>query len=141
MDTKKFLFGTLAGGIAFFLLGYLFYGLVLMNFYSAHAGSATGVSKSMEEMGWGALILGNFAFGALLTYIFLKWANITTFVSGASGGSVIGLLMGLSYNLTSFGTTNIMDLTAALTDVVVSCLMTAIVGGIVGLVLGMGGKQ
>lgn len=141
MDTKKFLFGTLAGGIAFFLLGYLFYGLALMSFYSAHAGSATGVAKSMEEMGWGALLLGNFAFGALLTYIFLKWANISSFASGASAGAVIGLLMGLSYDMTSYGTSNIMDLTAALTDVVVSSVMTAIAGGIVGLVLGIGGKK
>lgn len=141
MDTKKFLFGTLAGGVTFFFLGYLVYGLALMSFFSAHAGSATGVAKSMEEMGWGALILGNFAYGALLTYIFLKWANISTFASGASGGAVIGLLMGLSYDMTSFGTTNIMDLTAALTDVVVSSVMTAIVGGIIGLVLGMGSKK
>lgn len=140
MDTKKFLFGTLAGGIAFFLLGYLFYGIALMNFYSAHAGSATGVAKSMEEMGWGPLILGNLASGALLTYIFLKWAKITTFGGGASGGAVIGFLMALGYDMVSYGTTNIMDLTAAATDVVVAAVMTAIAGGIVGAVLGMGSK-
>ena len=141
MDIKKFLVGTLAGGIAFFLLGYLFYGFALMNFYSAHAGSATGVAKSMEEMGWGYLILGNLASSALLTYIFLKWANITTFGGGASGGAVIGFLMGLSYNMVTYATTNIVDLTAAATDVVVASVMTAIAGGIVGAVLGMGGKQ
>jgi hypothetical protein len=140
MDTKKFLIGTLVGGIAFFLLGYLVYGFALTNFFSGHSGTATGVSKSMEEIGWGWLILGNLASGALLSYIFLKWANIATFAGGASAGAVIGFLMALSFDMVSFGTTNIMDLTGSLADVVAASLMTAIAGGIIGAVLGMGSK-
>jgi len=141
MDTKKFLIGTLAGGIAFFFLGYLIYGLALTSFFAAHSGTATGVMKPMEELTWWALILGNLASGALLTYIFLKWANITTFGSGASGGAVIGFFVALSFDMISFATTNMMDLTAAFADVVVGALMTGIAGGIIGAVLGMGSKS
>lgn len=48
MNTKRFLLGGLAGGIAFFLLGYLFYGTLFSDFFSKNAGSATGVSRQME---------------------------------------------------------------------------------------------
>ncbi len=33
MNTKKFFIGTLAGGIVFFFVGYLIYGLALSGFY------------------------------------------------------------------------------------------------------------
>lgn len=139
MDIKKFLLGTLAGGIAFFFLGYLIYGMALMSFFTAHSG-ASGAQKPMEELVWWALIVGNLASGALLTYIFLKCANITTFGSGASAGAVIGFFVSLSYDMISFATTNMMDLTASFTDVIVGSVMAAIAGGIIGVVLGMGNK-
>lgn len=141
MDTKKFLLGAVSGGIAFFLLGYLIYGMALMSFFAEHAGSATGAMKSMEEMAWWALILGNLSLGALLSYIFVKWANISSFGTGASGGAAIGFFMSLSFDMTSFATTNMMDLTGAFADVAVGTVMTAIAGGCVGAVLGMGNKS
>ncbi len=42
MDTKKFLIGTLAGGVAFFLIGYLIYGIALTDIMAQQSGSATG---------------------------------------------------------------------------------------------------
>jgi len=138
METKKFLLGAVAGGIAFFFLGFLIYGVALEGFYQSHSGSATGAMKSMEDMSWWALIIGNLSFGALLSYVFLKWANISTFGSGATGGAMIGFFVALSYDMTSFATTNMMDLTGSLADVAVGTVMSAIAGGCVGAVLGMG---
>ncbi len=140
MDMKKFLTGTLVGGIAFFFLGYLIYGLALMDFMTAHSGSATGVMKSMEEMTWWALILGNLGYGALLAYIFTKWADVKSFGGGASAGAAIGFLMAFSFDMSMFGTSNIMDLTGACTDIVAATVMNAVAGGAVGAVLGMGNK-
>ncbi len=139
MDAKKFAIGTLAGGIAFFLLGWLLYGMLFMKFFEANAGSATGVAK--EAMDWWALILGNLAMGALLTFIFLRWANISTFMGGLKAGAVIGLLMALGFDLSMYGTSNIMNLSATFMDVVVFTLMAAIAGGLTGLMLGMGEKK
>lgn len=138
MDTKKFLMGTLAGGIALFFLGYLFYGVLFMGFFEANQGTATGVMKEDMQLVWWALILGNLALGALLSYIFLKWANISTFGSGAQAAAVIGLLTSLSWDMISLATTNIGTLTGALADVAVFTVMCAIAGGVVGMVLGMG---
>ncbi len=72
MDTQKFTIGTLVGGIVYFLLGYLVYGLLLAGFFQSHSVAVAGSMKKMEEFVWWALILGNFAGAALLTYIFLK---------------------------------------------------------------------
>lgn len=139
MDAKKFAIGTLVGGIAFFLLGWLMYGMLFMNYFQANAGSATGVNKEAMDM-W-ALFLGNLAMAALFTLIFLRWAGVSTFVGGLKAGAVIGLLIALGYDLTMFGTTNIMTLGGVMMDVVVYTVMSAIAGGLIGLVLGMGKKE
>ncbi len=139
MDTKKFLTGTLVGGIVFFFVGYLFYGMALESFFTEHS-SGVGM-RTMEEMVWWALILGNMAQAALLTYIFLKWANISSFGSGASAAATVGFLTALGMNMIRFATTNSFDLTASLTDVGVVTVLTAIGGGAIGAVLGMGKKS
>lgn len=138
MNNKKFWIGTLVGGVAFFILGFLIYALALDSFMQNHAGTATGVMKT--EMQYWPLILGNFALAALFSYIFLKWAHIESFASGMRAAIIIGLLMSLSYDLVMYDTTNIMDLTGAIVDIIAFSIMSGIGGGIIGLVVGMGRK-
>ena len=57
MDTKKFLFASLAGGILFFVSGYLAYGVLLRDFMVA-AGM-----KETPDMG--VLILSQLIFGGV----------------------------------------------------------------------------
>jgi uncharacterized membrane protein len=140
MNSKKFLIGTLVGGIVFFFLGYLFYGVALASFFKQHSAAVSGSMKTMDQILWWALILGNLASGALLTYIFLKMTNITSFGRGAGTGAAIGFFMALSMDLIRFAVENGPDLTATLTDVVVGTVMTAIAGGAIGAVLGAGEK-
>ncbi len=140
MDIKKFWLGTLAGGVTFFFLGYLIYGVAMMDFFMSHAGSATGVMK-MDDMVWWALIVGNLSWAAMIAYVFVKWANVKSFSGGLSAAAAIGFFTALGMDLTHYGTSNIMDLSGALTDVVLSTAMTAITGGVIGAVLGMGNKS
>lgn len=139
MDAKKFALGTVAGGVTYFLLGWLIYGVVLVKFMDANMGSATGVMKETPDFLW--LIIGNLAWGALLTWIFLRWAGIKTFGAGAQAGLVLGLIMALAYDSMMYGTTNVMNMTGMLADVVVTTVMSAVAGGVVGWVLGMGAKS
>jgi hypothetical protein len=44
-------------------------------------------------------------------------------------------------DLVRFATSNSLDLAASLTDVVVATVMTALAGGVIGAVLGMGSKS
>ena len=141
MNTKKFVIGTLVGGISFFFLGYLIYGLALASFFSQHTIAVSGSAKTMNEIVWWALILGNLASGALLAYIFLKLGNITSFGSGAGTAVAIGFFVTLSMDLIRFATSNTFDLTAMFADVVVGTVMYAIAGGVIGAVLGKGNKK
>lgn len=136
MNNSKFVVATLAGGITYFILGFLVYAVALEGFYSAHAGSATGVAK-MDMQFW-PLILGNLSHAALLAYVFLKWAGIKTFGAGFSAGITIGFFVSLGFDMVQYDTANLMDLTGTLVDVIVYATMTGIVGGIVGWVIGMG---
>ena len=43
MNTKSFLIATIVGGVSFFILSSLFYGMLMVDFFAANAGSATGV--------------------------------------------------------------------------------------------------
>lgn len=138
MNSKKFFIGTLAGGIAFFFLGYLFYGLALYGFFNSHSTAAPGSTKQMSDIVWWALILGNFASGALLSYIFLKLGNIGSAGTGASTGAAIGFFVALSGDLIRYATSNSFDLTAMVVDVLVGVVMYAIVGGIIGTLFGRG---
>jgi hypothetical protein len=139
MNTKVLL-AALAGGVTSFLLGWLFYGILLMDFFNSNQGSATGVMKDEASMGWIPLILGNLATGLLFALIYSRWANISTFRTGAIGGSWVGLLMALGYNLSMLGTTNIMNATGALVDSALWAVIGAIIGGVVGWTLGYGNR-
>ena len=136
MDAKKRIMATLAGFVVLFLLGWILYGMLLMDFYASNSGSATGVPRAETEMVWWALIVGNVLQAYLLVYIFGKWANITTFAGGLQAGATIGLILGFAFNLTMFATTNMMNLTAAMVDPFVGAVMMGITGGVVGMVLG-----
>jgi hypothetical protein len=139
MDIKKFVFGTLAGGVVYFLLGFLVYAILLEDFFTGH--TVSGIMKSDEQMKYYPLAFGNFAHAALLAYVFLKWANIKTFGEGVVGGAIIGFFMTAGFNLISYDTARIMSAVGTVTDIFVYTAMTALVGGIVGAVLGMGSKS
>ncbi len=136
MTIKSRILATVVGFVVLFLLGWLLYGALLMDFYASNAGSATGVNRGEDEMVWWALIAGNFLQAYLLVYIFGTWAGIKTFMGGLKGGATIGLILGFGMNLTIYGTSNMMNLTATLVDPFVFAIMMAITGGAIGWMLG-----
>ena len=139
MNTKNLLLGGIAGGVVYFLLGWLFYGTLFAGYFHDHQGAATGVERKMEEMVWWALIAGNLIAGFLLSYIFSK-AGVSTLSSGLITGAVIGLLMSCAMDLIMYATTNTISKSAMLADVGISTVMSAIAGAVVGAVMGMGNK-
>jgi hypothetical protein len=137
MNSQKFIVGGIVGGIVFFLLGWLTYGMLLKDFM------ANNLSTSMRadaDTIWWALILGQIAGGFLLAYVIGK-AGATSAGAGAGVGFIVGLLVCLSYDLTMYGvSTTIVSLKGLAADVAVSAVMGAIVGGVVGWVMGMSKK-
>ncbi|MBW0177854.1 hypothetical protein [Sediminibacterium sp.] len=140
MNTTKMLISGIAGGIAAFFAGWVIYGMLLMDFMSQNSGTATGVMRADADMVWWALIAGNLLTGILYSYIFNRWANINTLAGGLSAGATIGLIMGAAFDLTMFGTSNILALKAVWVDIAASAVLGAITGAVVGWVNGMGKK-
>lgn len=137
MNLQKLAIGSVAGGVVYFLLGYLCYGVLLKDFFDSNTNP--NFVADMEKMTWWALILGNLFSGALLAYIFGK-ANVSTAGGGASTGFVVGLLVALSFDLIMYGVLHSTTIKAVAADVAVSAVMSAIAGAVVGWVLGMGKK-
>ena len=139
MNTKKFLIGGLVGGIVYFLLGYVFYGRLLSDFFHNNAGTASNVDRAMDQFVWWSLVLGNVFQGCLLSYVFVK-SNVNSVGSGLVTGAVVGLLTAASYDFISFGVSNLMTTKSVLGDICTFTIMSAITGAIVGWVCGLIGK-
>ncbi|WP_420577270.1 DUF1761 domain-containing protein [Ekhidna sp.] len=136
MTAKNRILATLVGFVVLFLLGWLFYGILLMDFYADNTGSATNLMRAEDEMIWWALILGNLLQAYFLVYIFSKWEDINTFGAGFKGGAILGLILGLGFNLTMYATSNMMNLIGTLVDPIVYMVMMGITGGVIGMMLG-----
>lgn len=134
MNSKNFVWAGLAGGITYFLLGWLFYGILLMDFMQNMAGSATGVDRGEDMIMW-AIFVGNLASGFLLSYIFTQIGNVNTAAAGAKTGFWLGALLSAGVDFVMYGTTNLMILRGVLLDVLVFAVLSAIAGTVVGWVI------
>lgn len=140
MGNNKIIFAGLAGGVTLFLLGWLIYGMLLMEFMAANAGSATGVPKSETEMSLLWIFIGNLSTAFLLALIFGKYGNIKDAMAGATAGAMFGFFLSLGFDGVMYGTTHIMNMTGMFVDIAVSTVMFAIAGAVVAAVLGMNKK-
>ena len=136
MTAKKRVLATLAGTVSMFLLGWILYGMLLMDFFASNMGSASNVMRADEDMIFWALIIGNVFQAYLLVYIFSKWGDIKSFGSGLKAGATIGLILAFGIDLVMYATTNSMNLTGTLVDPFVVMVMMGITGGVIGAMLG-----
>jgi hypothetical protein len=137
MDIKKLLIGGLVGGILYFLLGWLIYGMLLMDFMNSHAGSSGNVGRAAPDFLY--LTIGNLAIGFLLAYVFVK-SNVNSWVGGFITGGVIAALLSVGFDCMIYATTTTLSKTAMAADVCAFTVMSAVVGALVALVMSMGKK-
>ena len=127
MNFKNVLIASVAGAVVMMLLGYIVYVMLLGDVMTS------SVSKD-PDMG---LVFAGHLFGSgLLAYIYNRWANISTFSTGAVAGLVIGILVELYFVLIMMGTTTMFTTNAAVTDIIATGVIFAIAGGVIGIVLG-----
>ncbi len=124
----KILRGTLFGGIAFFLLGWLIWGILLMDYSTANMNQCA--NRPMEEMVWWAVILSNLIMALLLTLV-LKWSGATKITDGLITGAVFGLLLAAGMDASFWSmTTMFNNMGAVIVDIIANTLYMA-VGGLV----------
>ncbi|MCF7561353.1 DUF1761 family protein [Sabulilitoribacter multivorans] len=127
MKTKSFLIAGVVGGIADFLLGWLFYGMIFKNTFPQP-------DENSQAMLF--IFLGCLTFGLFVSYIFTQWAQISTAVTGAKAGAIIGLFVGLFHHFfdLAFNPDAAFGLVAI--DMAISIVMSAIIGAVIALVIG-----
>jgi len=139
MKTNKVLFGGFAGGVAYFFLGWIIYGMLLMGYTTANYNQCA--ARPMDEMVWWAMILSSFAYGFLLAVVF-NWSGTKRMMSGAKVGGIMGLLFVLSMDLSVYSMSSMfLNFTAVVVDIIVYTVMSAIVGCVVASIMGMGKKE
>nr|WP_321353704.1 hypothetical protein [uncultured Draconibacterium sp.] len=130
----KILRGTIFGGIAFFFLGWLFWGILLMDF-SANNYNPDFYLKD-NEMIWWALILSNLTY-ALLQTLFLKWGKAKKWIDGLKIGILFGGLYALSTDLSIYSMTNILlNVWAIIVDTLAYVVITGLMGIVIVLTWG-----
>jgi hypothetical protein len=126
--------GTVFGGIAFFLLGWLVWGILLMDFSMNNYDQSIYLPE--DEMIWWAMIVSNLALSLLLTLI-LHWSKARTWADGLKIGAITGILFALSVDLGYYSmTTVILNLSAIVVDTLAYALVTAITGLLIVLTWG-----
>lgn len=140
MDTKKTLLATLAGGATDFILGFLLYVPVFGSFFQAEAAKTSASGVERDPMLFLGIALSSLVTGFLFTYIFSRWAGISTFMGGMKAGALLYSLIALSQYLLMYSTSNTLTLNAAILNVVLAAILGGVMGGVIGVVLGSGKK-
>lgn len=124
MNVKNFLAAGIIGGIVDFLLGWVFYGMLFKDIY-----------PETPNMKLEFIFLGCITFGLLVSYIFTKWAGITSPATGIIAGAIIGFINGLSINF--FMYSNIpLNSQNLIIDVLITTFISAAVGATVAFING-----
>ncbi|MBP7415815.1 MAG: hypothetical protein WBC19_14105 [Pyrinomonadaceae bacterium] len=137
----RLLAAAVAGGVTFFVLGFVIYGLILENaVMKPNMNTYAGLMNEVPV--WVPLVLANLVSALLLAYIFEQWAGIRTFVGGMKGGAIVMFLISLSFQLMFLAFMNLhKNYIPPIADVLGSIVMGAIGGGVIGAVLGMMNKE
>lgn len=132
MQTKTLIAG-LASGIVTFLLGWLVFGILLMDYYNAHSFHYTGIMKNPPVI-W-AIGLGNLSWGIMIAYI-LSLSGIKSAAKGFTTGFIVFLLAIAGFDLLFYGTVNLYGLRITSIDILLNALMGGVSGAVAALVLG-----
>lgn len=129
MNTRKFFLGGIAGGITYFLLGYLIYATLLRDYMRP---LVDGVDRGDDEVFW-TLILGNILLGFLISYV-LNRSGVASVSGGLTTGAVTGLLFASGYDLIMYGTTKLVSLSQVAADVAAFTVISAVAGAVIAMV-------
>lgn len=120
---KSLIYSTITGTIVYFLLGWLFYGILFTDLYPAN-----------EEHSMLFVFFGCLFYVLVFSRIYTRWAAISTFKSGAKAGLILGLIFAISMNF-FYAASNGLNLEHFVTDVFIATVSTALTGGVIGLTI------
>ena len=95
----KILRGTVFGGITYFVLGWLIYGIILNAFMQNNLNQCA--ARADDAMIWWAMIVASLVLALFLTLV-LKWTGAKGIMAGIKTGALFGLLFGISVDLSNY---------------------------------------
>lgn len=122
MNSKKIFTAGLAATIIYFLLGWLFYGILFTDIY-----------QTSGEQNLLFVFLGCLVFSYLLAYILIHWANVKSLIGGLKAGLIIGLANGLYMNFFMYSTQEL-NINSFSYDVAINTIIAGVSGAIIGLI-------
>lgn len=129
MNWKNFLFATGVGFFVYFMLGWLFYGKLFPD-----------IHPHSENTNMMFIALGCLFYSATLAYIFCRWSNIATWMTGAQAGALIGLLSTVSSTFFMFSAMP-MSVHNFIMEIVIMTVSSAVMGAAMGWTIGWSKSQ
>jgi hypothetical protein len=133
MNTNKILVAGLIGGVFSFFFGWLIFGFLLKDMMPS--GMASVLRPEADMIMW-AMIVSNLVWGLLMAFIFVQWASIATWMSGAKAGAILGLLIATAYDMNFYAMSTMFTLQDVVMDIIINTLFVAVMGAVVGWWLG-----
>lgn len=131
----KTLIGGLVAGVTAFLLGWIIYGMLLMDYFTNNMVKYEGLTKDPMEM-W-AIVVSNLALGLLLAYVF-NGSGVKTAGNGVASGALFFGLFAVGVDMMFYAQMNLISLQLICVDVLASLVMGALVGAVLGWWMGRG---
>lgn len=124
MNIKNYIVPTIVGTIVYFLLGWLFYGILITEIYPKENNTSMLL-----------ILLGSLFYALMFNLILEKMEDISTFKSGFFIALPIGFLLSTSMNFFMYSSKTL-NLEFFITDVFIGSISTAIMSGSIGATLG-----
>lgn len=134
----KLILSTIIGGIVLFILGWIFYGIIFMDFFTENYGN---IMRSPDDFKLWAIIVANITQALFLSYIYPKgYKGGSPAKEGFMFGIAFGLLLSVPYVFYIWAQFPI-KWQAALVDGIIVLVMIIITGLVIGLVNGKIGEK
>lgn len=140
MNTKKILLGSFAGAVTYFLLGWLIYGMLLMDYMTSTCPNFPGLNRNESEMLLWMMFISNLLSAFLMAYIF-DLGKISGWMNGLKQGAIIGFIITAAFDTGMYAMTFMLTKNWMIIDVLASTVMAAIAGAVVAAVMGMSDKN
>lgn len=138
MDWTKYLLASLIGGVVYFFLGWLIFGMVLFNLTALPEDISSVVQLPMEEFKMSFMIISCLLWGALLSLILMKWAKVSTFLGGLKVGVIVGVMITLMVGFSMASMYRLQSVNQILINAVGDAVCSGLTGGAIGWFLSRG---
>jgi len=135
---SKTIVAAVVGSVAAFLLGWLIWGMLLMDYFTENTYQYEGLMINPPIL-W-AIFIANLATSLLMALLFQNM-NVNSFAAGMRWGATINFFLGLSMVMYYYSMMNWYKGGSVMAvDLIVNVVFGAVVGGVVGAMLGRGNK-